>query len=144
VDPRGASDDACAVTVADDGEGFNSKTSGTGIGLKNVRERLRLRYAGEANLRVVANFPAGVAATITVPAQDPSRRSPPMSDKPIRHLHRRRGRALLRHALLVAELKRAWPDLRIVAECEDGASAVEAMAEHTVRTSPSSTSACPA
>ena len=37
--------------------------------------------------------------------------------------------ALLRDAL-VAELKRAWPSLRIVAECEDGASAVEALAEH--------------
>ena len=37
--------------------------------------------------------------------------------------------ALLRDAL-VAELKRAWPTLRIVAECEDGASAVEALAEH--------------
>ncbi len=37
---------------------------------------------------------------------------------------------LLRHAL-VAELARAWPDLQIVAECEDGASAVEALAEHT-------------
>ncbi|MGG6462211.1 LytR/AlgR family response regulator transcription factor [Solilutibacter silvestris] len=36
---------------------------------------------------------------------------------------------LLRHAL-VAELKRAWPALQIVAECEDGASAVEALAEH--------------
>lgn len=38
--------------------------------------------------------------------------------------------ALLRHAL-VAELQRAWPALRIVAECEDGASALEALAEHT-------------
>ena len=66
-------DNTVAVTVADNGEGFNSKTSGTGIGLKNVRERLRLRYAGAANLSVVANFPAGVAATITVPAQAPSR-----------------------------------------------------------------------
>ena len=37
--------------------------------------------------------------------------------------------ALLRDAL-VTELKRAWPALRIVAECEDGASAVEALAEH--------------
>ena len=36
---------------------------------------------------------------------------------------------LLRHAL-VAQLQRAWPELRIVAECEDGASAVEALAEH--------------
>jgi DNA-binding LytR/AlgR family response regulator len=37
--------------------------------------------------------------------------------------------ALLRDAL-VAELKRAWPALRIVAECEDGASAVAALVEH--------------
>ena len=61
-------DDGIAVTVADNGDGFTGKTSGTGIGLKNVRERLRLRYNGEANLSVIANFPAGVAATITVPA----------------------------------------------------------------------------
>jgi len=62
------SDDDVSVTVADDGEGFNSKNSGTGIGLKNVRERLRLVYGSAAALAVVANFPAGVAATITVPA----------------------------------------------------------------------------
>ena len=38
--------------------------------------------------------------------------------------------ALLRQAL-VAELQRAWPGLQVLAECEDGASAVEALAEHT-------------
>jgi hypothetical protein len=64
-----SADDAVSVTVADDGEGFNTKSSGTGIGLKNVRERLRLAYGGAASLAVVANFPAGVAATITVPAE---------------------------------------------------------------------------
>jgi LytS/YehU family sensor histidine kinase len=57
-----------AVTVADDGQGFSDVGSGTGIGLKNVRERLRLVYGSEASLAVVANVPAGVAATITVPA----------------------------------------------------------------------------
>lgn len=57
-----------AVTVADDGEGFTSRPGGTGIGLKNVRERLALLHGGDAGLDVVANFPAGVAATITVPA----------------------------------------------------------------------------
>lgn len=59
--------DGIAITVADNGEGFTGKTSGSGIGLKNVRERLRLRYGFDANLSVIANFPSGVAATITVP-----------------------------------------------------------------------------
>ena len=58
-----------AVTVADDGQGFGaSTTAGTGIGLRNVRERLRLAYGADASLSVVANFPSGVAATIAVPA----------------------------------------------------------------------------
>jgi len=61
-------DGEVAVTVADDGEGFTGKGAGTGIGLKNVRERLRLVYGSAAALAVVANFPSGVAATITVPA----------------------------------------------------------------------------
>ena len=37
--------------------------------------------------------------------------------------------SLLREALL-ASLRVAWPDLEIVAECEDGGSALEAIAEH--------------
>ncbi|AXK72791.1 DNA-binding response regulator [Lysobacter sp. TY2-98] len=36
---------------------------------------------------------------------------------------------LLRDAI-VAQLQRAWPALRVIAECEDGASALEAIAEH--------------
>lgn len=62
------SDDTVSITVADDGDGFSAKTSGTGIGLKNVRERLHLIYGSTASLAVVANFPAGVAATVSVPA----------------------------------------------------------------------------
>lgn len=37
--------------------------------------------------------------------------------------------ALLRRSLL-DQLQRTWPALRVVAECEDGASALEAIAEH--------------
>ena len=37
---------------------------------------------------------------------------------------------LLRDSL-VKQLREAWPELQIVAECEDGASALEALAEHT-------------
>ncbi|HEY5804688.1 MAG TPA: histidine kinase [Lysobacter sp.] len=69
-----SNDRIVSVTVADDGDGFNAESTGTGIGLKNVRERLRLVYGGAAALAIVANFPSGVAATITVPvaaAQEP-------------------------------------------------------------------------
>jgi LytS/YehU family sensor histidine kinase len=58
---------AIAVTVADDGRGFSAEGGGTGIGLRNVKERLRLAYGAGACFTIVANFPAGVAATITVP-----------------------------------------------------------------------------
>jgi signal transduction histidine kinase len=61
-------DNTLAVTVADDGQGFNAESSGTGIGLKNVRERLRLAYGGAASFAIVANFPSGVAATINIPS----------------------------------------------------------------------------
>jgi hypothetical protein len=57
-----------AVTVADDGRGFDPQASGGGIGLKNVRERLQLIYGAAASLVIAANFPRGVAATIGVPA----------------------------------------------------------------------------
>ena len=60
-------ENSVALTVADDGRGFSAEGGGTGIGLRNVRERLRLAYGNSAAFTIVANFPAGVAATITVP-----------------------------------------------------------------------------
>lgn len=63
-----AQGNSVAVTVADDGRGFGESSSGTGIGLKNVRERLRLLYGTAASLSIVANFPQGVAATLNVPS----------------------------------------------------------------------------
>ncbi|WMW82449.1 histidine kinase [Undibacterium cyanobacteriorum] len=62
-----AHENMVAVTVADDGRGFSAESAGTGIGLRNVRERLRLAYGNTAQFSIVANFPNGVAATITVP-----------------------------------------------------------------------------
>ena len=61
-----------SVTVADDGRGFSEQGGGTGIGLKNIRERLRLAYGDAASFAVVANFPRGVAATITLPLAGPA------------------------------------------------------------------------
>ena len=66
-----AKEDRVAVTVADDGNGFGTETSGSGIGLRNVRERLHLAYGADAAFDIAANFPAGVAATITVPMTGP-------------------------------------------------------------------------
>ena len=63
-------DGRVSVTVADDGLGFTEQGSGTGIGLRNVRERLRLAYGNAAGFAIVANFPTGVAATITLPATE--------------------------------------------------------------------------
>lgn len=53
--------------MADDGQGFNNHSHGTGIGLKNLRERLQLIYGGKASFAIVSNFPSGVAATISLP-----------------------------------------------------------------------------
>ena len=60
-------DDQVTLTVADDGQGFNNHSHGTGIGLKNLRERLQLIYGGKASFAIVSNFPSGVAATISLP-----------------------------------------------------------------------------
>jgi len=64
--------DKVSVTVADDGRGFSEDSAGTGIGLRNVRERLQLAYGDAASLSLGANFPRGVAATITVPVAGPA------------------------------------------------------------------------
>lgn len=56
-----------SLTVADDGVGFRSDGAGTGIRLKNLRERLRLTYGSAAAFTIGNNFPSGVAATIVLP-----------------------------------------------------------------------------
>jgi hypothetical protein len=60
-----------AVSVADTGVGFAeggpAATAGTGVGLENVRERLKLLYGTRASLVVAVNQPSGVVATITLP-----------------------------------------------------------------------------
>jgi len=61
------SDGQVNLTVADDGQGFGGTSSGTGIGLKNLRERLRLTCGADTAFALVSNFPSGAAATLTLP-----------------------------------------------------------------------------
>src|SRR2546421_1717830 len=56
------------VSVADTGVGFGrAATAGTGTGLSNIRERLKLIYGDAAELRITANAPTGTRVTIVVP-----------------------------------------------------------------------------
>jgi hypothetical protein len=58
------------VTVTDNGLGFGAKPStGTGLGLTNIRERLKLLHGDQASLNIEPNFPSGVIAIIEVPYQ---------------------------------------------------------------------------
>jgi LytS/YehU family sensor histidine kinase len=61
-------DGQLAVTVADTGLGFGrADTAGTGVGLANIRDRLKLLYGDRAALVVADNEPTGTVVTITVP-----------------------------------------------------------------------------
>ena len=62
------------VTVADTGLGFGkAATTGTGIGLANIRERLQLLYGNRASMVVAENTPSGTLVTLTVPYQAQTR-----------------------------------------------------------------------
>ncbi len=56
------------VSVADTGVGFaRAATAGTGTGLSNIRERLKLIYGDAAELRIAPNAPTGTRVAIVVP-----------------------------------------------------------------------------
>ena len=55
------------VSVADTGEGVKPKAGG-GVGLTNIRERLKALYGSSAKLVLEENAPRGVVASIEVPA----------------------------------------------------------------------------
>ncbi|HWK82897.1 MAG TPA: histidine kinase, partial [Caldimonas sp.] len=59
-----------SVTVADTGLGFGrAATAGTGVGLANIRERLKLLYGDKASMVVADNVPSGTVVTLAVPYQ---------------------------------------------------------------------------
>lgn len=65
------SDGRLTVSVADTGEGVKPKKGG-GVGLTNIRERLKALYGGSARLLLEENAPHGVVASIEVPSGSPA------------------------------------------------------------------------
>jgi two-component system LytT family sensor kinase len=72
--------DRVRIEVADDGVGMvdrppsalNRSGSGSGIGMKNVQERLEVLYGNEARFNVVSNPGRGTLVTIEIPANLPA------------------------------------------------------------------------
>jgi signal transduction histidine kinase len=61
-------DNKLRVIVTDDGVGFGVVPStGTGLGLPTIRERLKLLFGDQGHLHIASNTPTGVIATIEVP-----------------------------------------------------------------------------
>ncbi len=71
VQARRSEDGRLAITVADDGAGFDTEgqAGGGGLGLSNIRERLRQMHGDRASLGLRALAGGGVAATLTVPLE---------------------------------------------------------------------------
>jgi sensor histidine kinase YesM len=59
-------DNRLIASVADTGMGL-SDVIGTGVGLDNIRERLRVRYGASGSLELFANEPRGFAARLEMP-----------------------------------------------------------------------------
>jgi two-component system LytT family sensor kinase len=64
-------DGALVVRVADNGVGLDGRSAaaGRGIGLSNVRDRLRILYGDDDRLRLSAGPAGGTTAELTIPAQ---------------------------------------------------------------------------
>lgn len=60
-----------SIEVKDTGRGFGTGTSGGGVGLANIRERLAGLYGPDAKLTLTENTPHGVIATLQVPDTPP-------------------------------------------------------------------------
>jgi len=70
-------DGRLTVSVADTGDGIVKKTGG-GVGLANIRERLKALYGHDARLVLEENNPRGVVASIQIPLAESAIDAPPM------------------------------------------------------------------
>ncbi len=55
------------ISVSDTGAGINDKSSGSGISLGNIRERIELLYGASGHLSFEQNTPCGMKTTIELP-----------------------------------------------------------------------------
>jgi len=62
--------DRCLIRVGNTGAGLRPTGDGLGTGLSTLRERLRLTFGGDAQLRVGAQEPSGVMAELDLPARE--------------------------------------------------------------------------
>ena len=62
--------DHILVRVCDTGVGLQHTGDGLGTGLSTLRERLRLCFGADAQLRIAAQEPRGVCAELDLPAQE--------------------------------------------------------------------------
>ena len=65
------SSDSLIVRVVDNGVGLEAMpvSTGRGIGLSNVRDRLRILYGGDESLRLSSNESGGAVAVLRIPAR---------------------------------------------------------------------------
>jgi LytS/YehU family sensor histidine kinase len=60
--------DTIVIEVRDSGVGFASTTQGGGVGLANLRGRLRALYGERASVSIGENSPAGTVVALHIPA----------------------------------------------------------------------------
>jgi LytS/YehU family sensor histidine kinase len=61
--------DRCVIRVTDTGLGLTSSGGGLGTGLSTLRERLHLKFGGDARLELRSIEPHGVCAEVDMPAR---------------------------------------------------------------------------
>ncbi len=131
-------DGRLTVSVADTGEGVKPKKGG-GVGLTNIRERLKALYGGAARLVLEENAPRGRGGldrgarrrAVAACSADASPRSSPTTSRCCARSCARASRAL-------------WPELEVVHEMENGRDVDARDRGARARRSSSSTSTCPA
>ena len=73
------------LTVSDTGLGLGHSTAkaGGGVGLDNIRQRLRAIFANDARLTVAENVPHGFVAVIDIPLHGKTQKAQGFAHEPV-------------------------------------------------------------